>query len=132
MDIVECRLEVDGDHGVPLLLGHAEHQAVLGDSGVVDQNVDVAEVVLDFLDYLLGGREVGGVRRVTLAFHALGRDFLFGFLAVLVDDEVGESDVATFGSEFQSDFLADAAGGARDDGYFSFKKFHVFMFQCFV
>ena len=40
MDEIEGRLQVDGNHSVPLLLSHAEHQTVLRDTCVVHQNID--------------------------------------------------------------------------------------------
>ena len=44
VDEVEGAFEVDGDYGVPLSLGHAHHQTVFGYAGVVDKDVDAAEV----------------------------------------------------------------------------------------
>ena len=41
----ERALEVDGDDGVPLLLGHVGEHAVAQDAGVVDDDVEVAERV---------------------------------------------------------------------------------------
>ena len=37
---VEGRLQVDSDNGIPLLLGHAKHQTVLGDTSIVDQDIN--------------------------------------------------------------------------------------------
>ena len=61
MDKVEGRLEVDSNHGVPLLLSHAEHEAVLGDAGVVYQDVDRTEVLLYFVYHLGSLFKVGCV-----------------------------------------------------------------------
>ena len=41
----EVALEVDGDDLVPLLLAHVEDHAVAEDAGVVDEDVDAAELV---------------------------------------------------------------------------------------
>ena len=66
MDIVERRLEVDIDDGVPLGLLHAEHEPVTGDAGVVDKDVDMAEIRVDFLHGSLSVGEVCRVGRVCL------------------------------------------------------------------
>jgi len=91
-----CTPTTDSDNCVPLLLGHAEHEAVFGDAGVVDQNVDVAEILLYLLHHFLGGCEISRVRSVSLAFHAISGDLLFCLLAVLIDHEVGKCYVAAF------------------------------------
>ncbi len=121
---VESALEVNGYHGVPLLLGHAHHETVLGDSGVVHQNVDTAEVLFHLVDHFLCLLEICGIGGISFCLHAHGCDFCFGFLAGLVDVEVGESYVGSLGGETQGKSLADAAGGAGDEGCFSFEKFH--------
>ena len=41
----EVPLQVDGDHRVPLLLRHVHDHPVAEDAGVVDEDVDPAEVV---------------------------------------------------------------------------------------
>ena len=40
----EHRGEVDGDDVVPLLVLHAHEQVVVGDAGIVDEDVDLADV----------------------------------------------------------------------------------------
>ena len=127
VDIVERRFEVNGNHSIPLLLGHAEHETIFCDTCVVDQDVDVTEVILDLLHNLLGSVEVCRIGSVTLALHAICSDFLLGFLAVLVDDEVGECDVTTLRSEFEGDFLSYATGCTCYDSHFSFKHFHFYL-----
>ena len=46
-------LEVDGDDGVPLLLGHVDQHPVAQDAGVVDQHVEVAERLDGGVDHAL-------------------------------------------------------------------------------
>ena len=104
MDEVECRLQIDGDDGVPLLLGHAEHQSVLGDTGVVHQNINASKLLLYGLYHLLGLREVGSIRGVALGLDAQSSDFL---LRVEVDLEVGECDVTALRGILQCDSLSD-------------------------
>ena len=125
MDEVEGALEVHGDDGVPLSLGHAEHEAVFGDTGIVDQDVDAAEVFDNLGDDGLGLGEVGGIGGIAFAFHAADCYLFLGLLAVFVDDQVSESYVGAFGGEFQCECFADTTGGAGDEGGFSFKKFHI-------
>ena len=119
MDEVERRLEVHRQHGVPLCLGHAHHQAVLGDSGVVHEDVDTAEILHDPVDDRVRLFEVGCVRGIALGLHAQRGDLGFGGLAVLVDRKVGERHVGALFGEFECDGLADAACGAGHNGHFS-------------
>ena len=104
-----------------LLFGHAHHQAVFGDAGVVYQNVDTTEVVLYLFHHFLGLLEVGGVRGVTFSFYAESFDFGFGFFTVFVDNEVGECYVGAFGGEFQGKGFADTTGRTGDEGGFTFE-----------
>ena len=104
-----------------MLLAHAHHQAVACDSGVVDQNVDVAEILENLIDNLVRVFEIGGIRSISLAFYALGSDFGFGSLCIVVDGQVGECHVGTLLGELKCDSLADTAGGAGYYGNFSFE-----------
>jgi len=106
MDEVEGRLQVDGNHGVPLLLAHAEHQAVLGDAGVVDQNVDGAELLLHLRHHLLRLLEVSSVRGIALGLHAQGGNLVLG---LSIHFQIGERDVSAFSGELQGNGLANAA-----------------------
>ncbi len=115
------KLKVHRQHGVPLGLRHAHHQAVLRDAGVVDQDIDTAEILHDLVDHLVRILEAGGVRSIAFGLHAQRGDLGLGGLAVFVDHQIGEGYVGSFRSEFQCDSLADAAGGTRHDGYFSFQ-----------
>ena len=90
MDEVERRLEVYGQHGVPLRLGHAHHQAVLGDAGVVHQDVYAAEVLHDPVDDLMRLFEIRRIRGIAFGLDAQRCDLGLGGLAVLVDRQVGE------------------------------------------
>lgn len=121
VDEVEGAFEVYCDYGVPLSLGHAHHEAVFGDAGVVDKDVDAAEVFDNLCHYVLGLVEVGGVGGVAFALHAAGGDFSLGGFAVFVYCKVGESDVGALLGETQGKGLADAAGRSGDEGGFSFE-----------
>ena len=74
VDVVERRLEVDGEHSVPLLFGHAEHETVLGDACVVHQDVDPAEIGMYLVYDGFGAGEVGGVGFVGLYLYPEGLD----------------------------------------------------------
>src|ERR1035437_2575870 len=54
----ERALEVDVQHGIPVRLAHAHEQAVLGDAGIVDQDVHLAG---GGQDLLRGSLHAGGV-----------------------------------------------------------------------
>ena len=118
MDEVEGALEIDGDDGVPLLLGHAHHETVLGDAGVVDKNVDVAEVFVDFLHDGFRFGEVGGIAGIGAAGDAYGFYFFTrGFETgghVVVEYEVCECNVSAFAGKLEGEGLADTAGGTGD------------------
>ena len=87
VDEVEGALEVHGDDRVPLRLAHPQDEAVLGDAGVVDQDVDVSEFLEDFLDDGVRLVEVGRVGGVALDFMSIGGDFGDGLLGRFVGDE---------------------------------------------
>ena len=120
MDEVERRFQVNCNHGVPLCLAHAQHDAVFGDAGVVDQDVDVAEVLFDLCHHAFGFVEAGCVAGVAFGLHAQGGDFGLGLLANLVDYQVGECDVGAFCGVLECDGFTDATGGASDQRHFSF------------
>ena len=120
MDEIEGRLEVHGDDRIPLGFAHPQHETVLGDASVVDEDVNVAELFEDLLDdgvRLVEVRRVGGV---PLDLMTESGDLGDGLLGRFVDDEVREGDVRAFFCEFECDGLADASSGAGDEGHLSF------------
>ena len=125
MDEVEGRLEVHGDDSVPLCFSHAHHESVFGDACVVDEDVDASEVSVHFAHHFSSFFKVGCVGGVGLSFHALRFDFFFCGFAVFVDDEVSESDVCAFFSEFQGNSLTDATCGTGDECGLSSEKSHI-------
>ena len=116
MHEVERALEVDRDDAVPLLLRHPHHQTVAGDTGVVDQHVDMAEI----LDYLVHRSvsllEVSGVGGITPALHSESLDLLYRILEIVVFLEVGECDVRSGRGQFHGYGLAYAACGTCNKG----------------
>ena len=63
---IERTLEVDVDNRVKVLLGHIEHKLVARDTGVVDENINLAEVGDHLLDNCLAGCKVADVAVVSL------------------------------------------------------------------
>ena len=61
MDEVESRLQVHCNHSIPLLLSHAQHQTILGDTGIVDEDIDRTKILLHSLHHFLCLSEVGSV-----------------------------------------------------------------------
>ena len=121
MDEVERRLQVDRQHGIPLRLAHAHHQAVLGNAGIVHQNIDPAEIGDDLLHDFVRLFEIGGIRGVALAFHTQCGDLRLGGFSVLVDHQIGECNIRALLGELQCNCLSDAAGGTCHDCDFSFQ-----------
>ena len=78
-----------------LCFAHAHHQAVFGDAGIIDQNVDAAEILHDLVDHFVRIFKVGGVRGVSFGFYAQGVQLLLRLLAVFVDRQIGERDVGS-------------------------------------
>ena len=109
MDKVECRLQVDSDNGIPLSLGHAHHQSVFGDTGIVDQHVNRAEIRLYLIDNLFCLGKVSGIAGISLGLHAESLDFCFCSLSVLIDNEVGKGNVCALLGKFQRDSFTDTA-----------------------
>ena len=67
MYVIERAFEVNGNHCVPLLLGHLQHQCILCDAGVVNQNINRAEISLNLVDGCFGLCKVGSVAGVAFS-----------------------------------------------------------------
>ena len=109
-------LEVDVHDQVPVLLGHLEEQVVAGDAGVVDQDVDPAELVDDALHRGLRGGGVDDVaadadRAGTVGEVEAARGVGGGGLV-----EVEDRDRGALAGEALGDAEADASGCSGDDG----------------
>ena len=115
LDHVEAAFEVDGQHPVPIRFFHAHDEFVRRDAGIVDENIDLAEILDDPVDRLLCGGEVGNValiiaRRNARLFQRIERLFCRGFVAVIDD-----CDVRFFCGEGARDGRADPPARARDE-----------------
>ena len=118
MDEVKGRLQVHGNHGVPLLLSHAQHQAVLRNTCVVDQNIDGPKLFLHGLDDFLGLRKVGSIRGIALGLDTLGCNLP---LRLRIDLQVSKCNVCTFFGKLQGNGLSNTACSTRYQCCLSFQ-----------
>jgi hypothetical protein len=121
---VERPLEVDPQHGVPVLLFHAHEEGVAGDAGVVDQVVDPAVGRGHGGRDAVGGRGVADVGVAGLG-PAAGLDDGPGHGLELVLLDVDQDDRRALGRELAGDGLADPLGGPGDEGDPAFEELHV-------
>ncbi len=98
----ESALQVHVDHGIPVGLLHVEDHAVAEDAGVVDEDVEPAELVDGLFDHPSGLVEVGDIGPVDDRFAA-GR-------ADLVDDAPGRSHIATRSVDITPEIVDDDLG----------------------
>ena len=117
VDEVEGTLEVDVDDEVPLLFGHTHHQPVTGDTSVVDEDVDTAEVCDDCFDELVSIFEVSCVRGISLSLDTEPFELLDEGFYSLVDLEVSDHYGSTFLCILECNSAADTTACAGDDGY---------------
>ncbi len=113
---------MDRHDGVPVLFAHVEDHAVAQDAGVVDDDVELAEVVDRAIDDSFGSLEVGDALEVGDRLAAGGSDFLDHVLrrgarlpgAVEVTAEVIHDHLGAVLGQQQRLFAPDAAAGAGD------------------
>src|SRR5713101_7147981 len=125
---VERAPEMDRDNRLEVLVAHVEDHAVAKDSGVVHDNIELAEIVERAFDDPLGGLEVGHALEVghrLAACRAYFLDNVFGRRARLpgaveMSPEVVDDHLGALFSHQEHFFAADSASGAGDDRYFAF------------
>ena len=100
---------------VPVAGASCAGEAVLGDAGVVDQDVDGAEVGEDGFGAGLDGVFAGDVEGEGFGGAAGGGDF-GGDGFELVEIAGGEGDGGAVGGECEGAGAADALGGSGDEG----------------
>ena len=118
LDAEICGGQIGLQDGVPVGALHAHDELVAGDAGVVDQDVDLAELGDGGLD---GGFDllfVGDVERKGGGLAAGGGDFGDQFVQLLLIARGGGHGGAVFG-EAQGAGASDALRGAGDEGYAS-------------
>ena len=115
LDAQERALEVGRHDMVPVLRAHVDQLDLRKDAGIGAQDVDAAEGRLRRLDKALHLIPVGDVAKMHLGGAAGIADFfhrrLGGFRAARRDHDLG-----ALRGENLGDALADALGGAGDDG----------------
>lgn len=112
---IEGRGKVGGDDVVPILLGHRHDEFVAGDAGVVDEDLDGAELGVDLLAGLGDRGGVGDVDLESLGLPALGEDVV-GHGDAGLGFRDAEHGVSMRGEAF-GDGLTDAATGTGDQSY---------------
>src|SRR6266852_579902 len=115
--------EIGAEDGVPVVGFHADSEAVAGDGGVVDEDVEAREFFEDGLEADFDLVEVGDVHFDSEGFPALSGELLdeggeFFFVAR------GDGDLGAGFGEGQGGVAANALGGAGDEGYFVFQGEH--------
>ena len=108
---VEGAAQVRVDDLLPVLVAHARDQRVARDAGVVDEDVDVAELRLDALDQRLRLRGIADVRT-----HRDAADLRRDRLGRLVPGAVVHGHARAAARQLARDGGADAARAARDEG----------------
>ena len=107
-------LEVNVEHGIPLVLGDVEAHRVAQDARVVHEDVETAEPLGRFVHDGVAAVPRCHVARVrdclTTAGPDLRDDFVGGFAVEVVHDDVG-----AFACEEPCVAASDAARRARDD-----------------
>ena len=119
----ERALQVDVENSVPVLVGHAHEKTVLRDAGVVDHDVDLAEVRDNGLHARIDLGRNRDIDAVALRLDAkrLKRGDRLGAPLFL---EVADCDVCTTFGELLCDGRANSASGACDDCDFAFQVVH--------
>ena len=120
------------DDGVPLVLAHADDEAVAQDPGVVYEHVQVAVVLDGLADHPLSALPVGGVVEVGDGAAAERDDLvdqLLGGGAVVAGSvgaapDVVDDDARSLTSEEERVLAADAAPCAGDDRDSSVQRSH--------
>ena len=116
MDEVERRLQVDSNHGIPLLLGHTHHQSILGDTSIVDENVNTSKLLVHFVDHFFGLCEVGSIAGIALRLYAQSSYFHLCFFVLF---KVCKRNISAFCGKFQCDTFPDSTGSSRNQSRFS-------------
>ncbi len=116
----EHRGEVDGDHVVPLLVLHAHEEIVVGDAGIVDEDVDLAERLLRLFAELDHRRAITEVARK----HEHAAAELGGKRVELLLVGARDRNVSALSVQRLGDRPANSARGAGDERALAFKVEH--------
>jgi hypothetical protein len=106
---------MDGDQLLPIAVFELLDRGHDLDPRVRNQHVDAAEPLGHVVDSAVDLRLVGDVHRHTDRACARAVELPRGRLSA-VQVDIGDGDLGAVVMELSGDFLADAAGGAGDDG----------------
>ena len=115
---MEYTRQVRIQHGLPIAFLHAHEEAVAGNAGVVDQDVDGAELFLYGVYHIGNGRVVGDVALHCDGFAALFFDEGQRFFSRRCIAGVYNGYLRAFRRKGDGNGPADTAGTARNDGSF--------------
>lgn len=92
LDHVEGSFEIGVEDGVPVFGFHPHDEVIAGDAGVIDEDVDAAEVGDDLFSGFLDGVEVGDIKPVeSCGVRVVGvNGFRGGAAAGFVSGDEGE------------------------------------------
>ena len=120
MDEIECRFQIDIQYGIPLCLCHTQHQIILRDTGIIDQNIHTAKILHDVGNHLMSLFEIGRIGGITFRFDTQRFNFLLGCQAILINDQIRKRYVCTFCCKLQCDRFTDTTSSTRYNRYFTF------------
>ncbi len=111
---VEDAVEVRADHGVPGRLVHLAERHVLGDAGVVDEDVDGADLACHLRDARLGALIIADVARIGAHRVAPALHLLEPLGGRLVGGRIGDDYVVARVRHLGGDRLAETAHATGD------------------
>ncbi|MCY1181310.1 hypothetical protein D9M73_218080 [compost metagenome] len=124
---VEHRRQVDRDDRIPTLHRKLVHRCHVLNAGIVDQDIDAAELALGVGDHVGNLCRIADIGRVVADLAAklfdLGNNV--GRIAKTVEDQVGPGP-----GQAEGDPQADAAGGTGDQCGLARKSRHEYLTQC--
>ena len=100
--------------------------------GVVDEDIQPVELLLDFVEHGVERIQVAHVGFDGVATHTVGADFFGGFFSGGALTQIVDNDIRPFTGEFEGDGFADAAAPARHQHNFPLETFlrHVHVLLC--
>ena len=121
LSAVEGALQVDRQHPVVLLFGRVEDRGPGLDAGVVDHDVNPAELLDGGVDQALEVIHLADVGLDADRPFAQCHDLSFEILRGLLVRHVVDDDVGAGGGETEHHSLSDATVSTGDDGHFAFE-----------
>ena len=119
---VDRAIEAGVDLAMPVVRRCFDEALALGEPGIVDQDIEAAEIFDDVIDHRLHGGEVGDVGLVGFGLAAFRGDLADQSVRFVARTAVIDGDARALGGEAQRDLAADAAGRARHQGDFAFQS----------